>query len=89
MNIDADARDPALFAAHLRLLARRPFLQRLPYRDHQLAVALIGVGAHNEPVLAVRFRGTIRAARRAMWQALAAAHDPGTEYRLQYTSLPR
>ena len=89
VNVEVDARDPALLAAHVHLLVTRPFLQRVPYRDREIAVTLAGVGGDDKPLLTVRYRATIGSARREMRHALGAAHDPGSEYELRYAPLPR
>ncbi len=88
-NIDPDARDPELRAAHLRLLATRPFLQRVPYRDRELGVTLVGARPDGRPVLLVSYLGSLDAARRDLQSAFAAAHDEGSEYELRYERLAR
>jgi hypothetical protein len=88
-NLDPDAREPALRAEHLRLLAAEPFLQRLPYRDREVGVALLNVTPHGAPMLLVTFVGSLASARRDLWRALAEANDPGTEYALRYERVSR
>jgi hypothetical protein len=88
-NLDPDARDPALRAAHLRLLTAEPFLQRLPYRDRWLGVALAGVNGQGKPVLVVVYRGAAATARRDLRAVLQRDRDPGTAYELRYRALGR
>jgi hypothetical protein len=83
-NIDPEAGDPGLWREHLALLAARPFLQRLPYRDRELGVALQNVNLQGMPVLLVTYLGTLRAAQQDIGSVLARAHDPGNEYKLRF-----
>jgi hypothetical protein len=89
INLDPDAHDPALRAAHLGLLAAEPFLQRLPYRDRELGVALAGVNWRGKPMLVVIYRGAVDAARRDLRAVLRRARDPGTAYEMRYRPLGR
>jgi hypothetical protein len=88
-NADPDASDPALRRAHVAALAARPFLQRLPYRDREVGVALDSVTPQGTPVLLVTFLGTLRAARLDIGAVLARSHDPGSEYELRFERLIR
>jgi len=87
-NVDADARDPTLRAEHLRLLARRPLLQRLPYRDPRIGVALVG-GSGGELVLRVAYVGIRSAARADYDRLLARLHDSGGGYTLRFQAVGR
>jgi hypothetical protein len=84
INVDPDSSDPALLHEHLALLAARPFLQRVPYRDDEVGVALDSVTPRGTPVLLVTFYGTLPAARRDLRAALARSHDRGNEYELRF-----
>jgi hypothetical protein len=86
-NVDADAREPRLRTAHRHLLDSEPLLQRLPYRDRELGVALAGVARDGKPVLLVTYRNAAAAAREDMSLVLERLADHGGEYVLRFRRL--
>lgn len=86
-NVDDDARNPAMYRRHARLLRAEPLLQRLPYSDRKLGVQLVGTTPSGRPVLLVTYRGSMRRARNDMRSLLSRFEDGGGEYATRYERL--
>lgn len=87
-NADPDARRPALRTDHLALLATRPLLQRLPFSDHSIGVALVGVAAGGRPVLLVTRRVADARARRDLGALIARVRDRARNYVIRFRPAP-
>ena len=86
-NTDPDDDEPRVGAEHVRLLGAEPLLQRLPYRDLEIGVALSGLTGSNKPLLLVTYSGTAAAARADLRAVLARLADPGAEYAWRFQRL--
>ena len=86
-NTDPDADEPRVGAEHVRLLVAEPFLQRLPYRDREVGVALSGLTGGSKPLLLVTYRHSAAAAREDLRAVLTRLADPGTEYAWRFRPL--
>jgi hypothetical protein len=87
VNVDTDADEPRIGREHAHLLAAEPLLQRLPYRDRQIGVALTGATASGRPLLLVTFSGRRAAARADLQAVLTRLDDPATAYAWRFLRL--
>lgn len=83
-NIDPEVRNPALRAAHRRLLAIRPLEQHLPYRDHEIGADLVNVTATGKLVVLVTYLHSQAAAERDLRRLMNHYRDPGRAYVVRY-----
>jgi hypothetical protein len=87
VNGDTDADEPPTGIEHLHLLGAEPLLQRLPYRDRELGIALAGAAGSGKPLLLVAYTKSAAAAREDLRRVLAGLGDPGAEYAWRFRAL--
>jgi hypothetical protein len=68
-------------------LNAEPLLQRLPYRDREIGVALAGLTGSDKPLLLVTYTGATAAARADVRAVLARLGDLGAEYAWRFRRL--